>query len=256
MPADDRVPPARVGVPQVLVGVAQPGVGHLDQHLARARVEDLELDDLVLGLRLPQHRCSGSHPPMLPAAADRPAARPLGPRPGRPGAAPIGGCPPLPARAHRASVPGCGAVLVHRSPTRAVAPRRLPLLRPAVRGDAARAARGGGRPTPPPPRSSRLADAAYDAQHPVAGEPDRTAAALARLAEALGAAGVPAGGPRPPDVADDDRRCGRRPRRHRPAGARRVLGARRAPGLVRRGSARVADVPGLTSRAYDHVSCA
>ena len=55
-----------------------------------------------------------------------------------------------------------------------------------------------------------LADAAYDAQHPVAGDPARTESALARLAEALGVTGVAAGGPRPPtwrttmaDVAAD-----------------------------------------------------
>jgi hypothetical protein len=42
-----------------------------------------------------------------------------------------------------------------------------------------------------------LADAAYDAQHPAPDEPARTSAAVARLAEALGAEGVPAGGPRP-----------------------------------------------------------
>jgi len=55
----------------------------------------------------------------------------------------------------------------------------------------------------------RLADAAYDAQHPVAGDPDRLAAALERLAAArerlaaaratrpAGAARVPAGGTPP-----------------------------------------------------------
>ncbi len=42
-----------------------------------------------------------------------------------------------------------------------------------------------------------LADAAYDAQHPVADEPDRASAAVARLAEALRVESVPAGGPRP-----------------------------------------------------------
>jgi hypothetical protein len=42
-----------------------------------------------------------------------------------------------------------------------------------------------------------LADAAYDAQHPVADDPDRTSAAVARLAEALSVASVPTGGPRP-----------------------------------------------------------
>jgi hypothetical protein len=66
VPADDRVAPARVGVPQVLVGVAEPRVGHLDEDLPRARIENLELDDLVLGLRIPQDCCSRSHPPMLP----------------------------------------------------------------------------------------------------------------------------------------------------------------------------------------------
>ena len=42
-----------------------------------------------------------------------------------------------------------------------------------------------------------LADAAYDAQHPVADDPDRTATAVARLAEALGLGRGPPGGPRP-----------------------------------------------------------
>ena len=42
-----------------------------------------------------------------------------------------------------------------------------------------------------------LADAAYDAQHPVPAEPTRTADALARLAEELGAEALPSDGARP-----------------------------------------------------------
>jgi len=45
----------------------------------------------------------------------------------------------------------------------------------------------------------RLADAAYDAQHPVAGEPGLLAAALDRLATALGS--LPAGGAVPAERA-------------------------------------------------------
>jgi hypothetical protein len=55
-----------------------------------------------------------------------------------------------------------------------------------------------------------LADAAYDAQHPVPDDPARSESALARLAEALGVTEVAVGGPRPPiwrttiaDVAAD-----------------------------------------------------
>jgi hypothetical protein len=42
-----------------------------------------------------------------------------------------------------------------------------------------------------------LADAAYDAQHPVPGQPGRTGDALARLAGALGSDAVPRGAARP-----------------------------------------------------------
>jgi hypothetical protein len=55
-----------------------------------------------------------------------------------------------------------------------------------------------------------LADAAYDAQHPVPDDAARTEAALTRLADALGVRGVRTGTPRPPtwrttiaDVAAD-----------------------------------------------------
>ena len=44
---------------------------------------------------------------------------------------------------------------------------------------------------PPAAAVVALADAAYDAQHPVPGDPDRTRDALARLAERLGLADVP-----------------------------------------------------------------
>ena len=209
VPADDRVAPARVGVPQVLVGVAQAGVGHLDQHLARARVEHLELDDLVLGLRLAQHRCSGPHPAMLPRAR---RTRPHRPLPAR--------APGARVRHHRRSArrrppsptevcPGCGAVLVPVADDAPGAPRRLPVLRAPVRGDAAAGCARRRPPTPAPPPSSRLADAAYDAQHPAAGDPDRLRAALDRLGRARGDA-RPRRGPRPPpwrttiaDVAAD-----------------------------------------------------
>ena len=139
--ADDRVPPAGVGVPQVLVGVAQPGVGHLDQHLARPGVEDLELDDLVLGLRPAQNRCSRRPhgrpllvstacvlPPCCLACTDADHTG-LDPRAaGRCGT--IGACPPTaPAGAARTEAcPGCGAVL---APAGRAARRRREPRRPA-----------------------------------------------------------------------------------------------------------------------------
>ena len=120
VPADDRVPAARVGVPQVLVGVAEAGVRHLDQHLARPGVEDLELDDLVLGLRL-------GAGPLLSSARRSPllslVGRPCCLGPGRRPSATPRSAPGARVRHHRRvppvaphqpteACPGCGAVLV------------------------------------------------------------------------------------------------------------------------------------------------
>ncbi len=101
--------------------------------------------------------------------------------------------PPPPAGSDDAEVcPGCGAVLAPVGDDVATHPGASPacarLFEVTLRGvreeasaDLASAA------------TVRLADAAYDAQHPVAGEPARVAAALDRLAADLG---VPAGGRR------------------------------------------------------------
>jgi hypothetical protein len=103
--------------------------------------------------------------------------------------------PPLPAGPDDAVVevcPGCGAVLAAVPDDVAAHPGASPactrLFEVTLRGmreEASADLASAG--------TIRLADAAYDAQHPVPGEPGRTAAALERLAADLGDA---AGGSR------------------------------------------------------------
>jgi Family of unknown function (DUF5946) len=104
--------------------------------------------------------------------------------------------------------PGCGSVLVTTDDA---------LLHPGASTSCARlfgtTLRGVRDESPADPSAAAivaLADAAYDAQHPVADDPARTGAALARLAGALGVSEVASGGTRPPtwrttiaDVAAD-----------------------------------------------------
>jgi hypothetical protein len=109
---------------------------------------------------------------------------PLGPRPGgRWGT--IGGVSAVPSSEPTEFCPGCGAVLVHVADPRAIHPGASRscgrLFEVTLRGlreegstDAASAA------------VLRLADAAYDAQHPVPGDPTRLRAALDRLGASLG----------------------------------------------------------------------
>ena len=59
--ADDRVPDRDVAGAQVVVGVAQPGGGEPDKHLAGLRLVEVELDDLERLADVPQHRCSRLH---------------------------------------------------------------------------------------------------------------------------------------------------------------------------------------------------
>ena len=183
VPADDRVPPARVGVPQVLVGVAQAGVGHLDQHLAGPRVEDLEVDDLVLGLRRAQDRCSrphGRHAAWGPSDGRRP---PLDPRRGG-ACGTIGGCLPQPRpnrpRPAPAAAPSWSGRPTAPPRTRAPPASCARLFEVTLRGLREEADTDAAAAT-----VIRLADAAYDAQHPDPGDPGRLRAA--RPLEALGA---------------------------------------------------------------------
>jgi hypothetical protein len=122
-------------------------------------------------------------PPRPPQARSAPGARvrhhrevPLPPAAGQPDAeAPDGS----------ETCPGCGAVLA-----------ALPDVEPAHPGASASCARlfevtvrGLREESSADPATAplvRLADAAYDAQHPVATDPDRLAAALDQLAETLG----------------------------------------------------------------------
>ena len=102
--------------------------------------------------------------------------------------------------------PGCGSVLVttdevSRHP--GASPSCARLFETTLRG-----LREETQADPAAAAAVRLADAAYDAQHPVASA--EAAVAVARLAEALGIDEVPAIGPRPPawrttiaDVAAD-----------------------------------------------------
>ena len=118
--------------------------------------------------------------------------RPLGPR-GTAAWGTIGGvsaAPPEPTEI----CPGCGTVLVTTDDA---------VLHPGASTSCVRlfgtTLRGLREDTLADPSAAAvvaLADAAYDAQHPGA-DPDLTSAAVARLAEALGERGVPAGGPRP-----------------------------------------------------------
>lgn len=97
--------------------------------------------------------------------------------------------------------PGCGAVLV---PLPDGGPSHRNLEHPGASASCARlfevtvhGLREDAMTFPAASADVALADAAYDAQHPVPDDPDRTSAAVARLAEALGVASVPTGGPRP-----------------------------------------------------------
>ena len=199
VPADDRVPPAGVGVPQVLVGVAEAGVGHLDQHLARPGVEHLELDDLVLGLRPAQHRCSRPHGVALArsSAAHAAWARTSGHpsiRAGRAACGTIGGCLPSLRPSRPRPVPAAAPSWSRLADVGAAAPRRL--RRPAPGCSRSRCAACARRraPTRRRPRRSGCADAAYDAQH---ADPARRRTGCGRaLDDASGSSAV--AGARPP----------------------------------------------------------
>src|SRR6185295_12850076 len=52
----------------VVVGVAQPGTGHLDGQLALQRLGEVEFDDLVGAGRVPQDRTAGLHADHLTAS--------------------------------------------------------------------------------------------------------------------------------------------------------------------------------------------
>jgi hypothetical protein len=91
--------------------------------------------------------------------------------------------------------PGCGSVLVSTDDA---------LLHPGASTSCARlfgtTLRGLRDEAPADPSVAAvvaLADAAYDAQHPVPGDAARTESALAGLADALGVTKVTAGSPRP-----------------------------------------------------------
>ncbi|WP_155858786.1 DUF5946 family protein [Candidatus Blastococcus massiliensis] len=94
--------------------------------------------------------------------------------------------------------PGCGAVLAPVGDDAATHPGASPscsrLFEVTLRGPREEAPADGTAAA-----TARLADAAYDAQHPVAADPGRTASALDRLGAELGASG---GTPRrePPPV--------------------------------------------------------
>ncbi|MDT0277333.1 DUF5946 family protein [Blastococcus goldschmidtiae] len=93
---------------------------------------------------------------------------------------------PEPAPATEAC-PGCGAVLAPVDGDVAAHPGASPsctrLFDVTLRGPREEASADAGAVA-----TARLADAAYDAQHPVAAEPARLSAALAQLGTALGAA--------------------------------------------------------------------
>ena len=61
VPADDRVPDRDVAGTQVVVGVAQPRGGELDEDLAGLRPVQVEFHDLEVLANVPEHRCSCLH---------------------------------------------------------------------------------------------------------------------------------------------------------------------------------------------------
>jgi hypothetical protein len=61
VPAHDRVPGRDVAGAQVVIGVAEPGGGEPDEHLARLRLVEVKLDDLERLAEVPEHRCSRLH---------------------------------------------------------------------------------------------------------------------------------------------------------------------------------------------------
>ncbi len=61
VPADDGVADRDVAGAQVVVGVAQPRGGELDQDLTGLRLVKVELDDLEVLADVPEHRCSCLH---------------------------------------------------------------------------------------------------------------------------------------------------------------------------------------------------
>ena len=63
--ADDREARHDVAVAQVLVGVAEARRLPADQDLALFRLVEIEVDDLPVATRLPQHRCPGLHEALL-----------------------------------------------------------------------------------------------------------------------------------------------------------------------------------------------
>jgi Family of unknown function (DUF5946) len=113
---------------------------------------------------------------------------PPAPRPGR-GWGTIRGVSAVPSPEPTEACPGCGAVLalvadaapIHPGASRSCGRLFEVTLRGLREEEGADAASGA---------AVRLADAAYDAQHPVPGDPTRLRAALDRLGASLGGAGA------------------------------------------------------------------
>ena len=208
VPADDRVAPARVGVPQVLVGVAEPGVGHLDEHLARAR--DREPRARRSRTRSPASRRTAALVRTAPMLPRRPGGSGTCPSVRGPdaGGAPSDGCLPFrrpsPPRSAPAAAP-CSCTSPTRVRSTPAPPRSCArLFEVTLRGlreeagDRRRLRRGGAtgrrrlrRPAPGARRSDPPARGARSTRR-IAGRDGRCRrrSAAARL-------------------ADDDRRCGR-----------------------------------------------